>query len=157
MFPVFQKEIQLINEEKMDSEMWASCCGLWTQRRKAPGPATSGSHWWFQILPHFHLCRLLRICYHSFCLYDLRMEGNWRAQARIALSWRLGQTKLIPLTVDARVGGRKFMTDSFPSSETMNILPWEQTCAFKLFSVSDLNMTAVSGNFSLIVLNIFSP
>lgn len=124
---------------------------------RLPEPTYLGSNWWFQTSGHIHLCLLLRIYYHSFWLYNLQIEGNLRGQARIALSWRLGRIELISLSVDARVGGRQFMTESFPLPEIINILPWEKPCTFKIFSVSALNMTAVSGNIFLIILNISSP
>lgn len=139
MFPVFQKELQLINKKKWMERFKHLAMAYGYNLGRLPEPTNFGSNWWFQTSAHFHLCRLLRIYCHSFWLYNLQIEGSLKGQARIALSWRLGKTELIPLTVDARVGGRKFMIDSFSPSEIINILPWEKPCAFEIFSVSALN------------------
>lgn len=155
MFPVFQKEIQFINGKKRMGEIYTPCCGLWMQLRMT---ARAGKRRRWLPIPDFSPCAPLLSLENLLPLFLVLQSPEWEEFERSGKGcfvMEVRQTTLVPLTVDARAGGRKCMTHSFPPSAMMNILPWEQPCAFQVFSVFEHDSSY--RKFFLIILNIFSP
>lgn len=118
--------------------------------------AGKGRQW--LLIPDFSPCAPLLSLENLLPLFLVLQSPGWEEFERSGKGcfvMEVRQTTLIPLTVDARAGGRKCMTHSFSPSAMMNILPWEQPCAFQVFSVFEHDSSY--WKFFLIILNIFSP